>query len=231
MRLLIVRPQPGADATAKRVREAGFEPLVMPLFAIESVEWEPPDPAAYDALLLTSANAVRVAAGQLQGLVGLPVYAVGAATADALAKACIAVVATGGSGIDDVLAMIEADGRRSLLWLAGEDRMDVQPHGGMTLDVYTVYRSASLVSPPGITDSLMATDAVLLHSARAARYFSTLCDNLGIDRADIVIAVLSAKIAEVAGTGWHAVSVAEQPNDTSLLSALQSHFTTPSRDP
>ena len=31
----------------------------MPLFAIEPVEWRPPDPAQFDALLLTSANAIR----------------------------------------------------------------------------------------------------------------------------------------------------------------------------
>ena len=51
------------------------------------------------------------------------------------------------------------------------------------------------------------------------------------DRTNIVIAVLSAKIAEATGSRWRAVAIAEQPNDTSLLSALQSHFTTQARDP
>lgn len=231
MRLLVVRPQPGADASAKRVREAGFDPLVMPLFAIEPVEWAAPDPSAYDALLLTSGNAVRMAAAQVRDLAALPIYAVGAATADALTKLGLTATATGTSGVDDIFGMAEADGRRSLLWLAGEDRTYVRPPEGMTLHVRTVYRSAAIDAPPGLAESIIASAAVLLHSARAARHFAHLTDNLGNDRGDIVIAVLSAKIAEAAGTGWCAVVVAEQPKDTSLLSALQSHFTMLSRDP
>ena len=231
MKLLIVRPQPGADATAKRVREAGFEPLVVPLFAIEPVQWAVPEPATYDALLLTSGNAVRMATGQLQDLAALPIYAVGAATTDALIEAGFSVAATGMSGVDDILGMAKADGRRRLLWLAGEDRTDAQPREGMTLNVRTVYRSAAIPALAGFTENVATADAVLLHSARAARHFANLSENLGIDRVNIVIAVMSAKIAEAAGSGWHAVAVAEQPNDTSLLSALQSHFTMPSRDP
>lgn len=231
MKLLVVRPQPGADASAKRVREAGFEPLVMPLFAIEPVKWTVPDPAANDALLLTSGNAVRMAAVQLRDLAALPIYAVGTATADALTRAGLTATATGTSGVDKVLGMAEADGHRSLLWLAGEDRTATQPPHGMTLDVRTVYRSAAMAAPSGLAESIAATDAVLLHSARAASHFAHLCESLGIDRADIVIAALSAKIAEAAGTGWYAVVIAGQPNDTSLLSALQSHFTTRPSDP
>lgn len=231
MKLLVVRPQPGADASAKRVREAGFEPLVMPLFAIEPVEWTVPKPSAYDALLLTSGNAVRMAAVQVRDLAALPIYAVGTATADALTRVGLTAAATGTSGIDEVLGMAEADGHRSLLWLAGEDRTHARPPGGMTLHVRTAYRSAAIAAPPGLAESITVTDAVLLHSIRAARHFAHLCENLGIDRADLVIAALSAKIAEAAGPGWHAVVAAGQPNDTSLLSALQSHFTTQPRDP
>ena len=229
MRLLILRPQPGADASAKRVREAGFEPLVMPLFAIEPVEWTAPEPSAYDALLMTSGNAVRMAAVQVRDLAALPIYAVGAATADALTKVGVTAAATGTSGITDILGRAEADGHRSLLWLAGEDRTHTRPPEGMKLHVRTVYRSAAITAPAGLAESITATDAVLFHSARAARHFAHLCESLGIDRAHIVIAVLSAKIAEAAGTGWHAVVTTGQPNDTSLLSALQSHFTTTQR--
>jgi len=231
MKLLIVRPQPGADASAKRVREVGFEPLVMPLFAIEPVAWTAPEPAAYDALLMTSGNAVRMAGPQLPDLAALPIYAVGAGTADALTKADLGIAATGTSGVDDILGIAETAGHRNLLWLAGEDRTHAQPPEGMMLNVRIVYRSVAKAAPPGLAESITTTDAVLLHSARAARHFSHQSESLGIDRADIVIAVLSAKIAEAAGTGWLAVAVAEKPNDISLLSALQSHFTTPSRDP
>ena len=55
----------------------------MPLFSVESLAWKVPDAASFDALLLTSANAVRQAGAGLTQLRGLPVHAVGAATATA----------------------------------------------------------------------------------------------------------------------------------------------------
>ena len=57
--MLILRPQPGADETAARARTLGLEPVVAPLFTIRPLAWEPPDPAEFDAVLLTSANAAR----------------------------------------------------------------------------------------------------------------------------------------------------------------------------
>ena len=58
-RLLVLRPEPGASATAGRARTLGLDPVLMPLFEIEPIAWTAPDPAGFDALLLTSANAVR----------------------------------------------------------------------------------------------------------------------------------------------------------------------------
>ena len=50
-RLLVLRPQPGADTTAARARALGFEPVIAPLFEVRAVPWDAPDPAAYDAVL------------------------------------------------------------------------------------------------------------------------------------------------------------------------------------
>ena len=62
MKLLIIRPEPGASISAERAREAGMTPVVLPFFEVQAVAWQQPDPADYDALLLTSANAVRLVA-------------------------------------------------------------------------------------------------------------------------------------------------------------------------
>ena len=58
-RLFIVRPEPGASATARAAADLGLDSVAMPLFAVEPLDWDVPEPARYDALLLTSANAVR----------------------------------------------------------------------------------------------------------------------------------------------------------------------------
>jgi uroporphyrinogen-III synthase len=48
-RLVILRPEPGASATADRARAMGLEPVVMPLFKVEPVDWETPDAGSFDA--------------------------------------------------------------------------------------------------------------------------------------------------------------------------------------
>ena len=83
-RLAVLRPEPGARATVERARAMGLDAFAMPLFKVEAVAWDVPDPNEFDALLLTSANAVRHGGAGLRRVLDSPVHAVGEATADAL---------------------------------------------------------------------------------------------------------------------------------------------------
>jgi uroporphyrinogen-III synthase len=231
MKLLVIRPQPGADATASRADAAGFDAIIMPLFAIEPVTWDVPSITDYDALMLTSGNAVRQAGGGLQLLKDLPVYVVGTATARAAQRAGLAVEVVGEAGVSAIVSTISAAGHKRLLWLAGVDRTDTAMPADMTVDIFLVYRSAILAEPADFSHIVDSCDAIMLHSPRAALYFSKLCERHGIDRAEVRIAALSAAIAASAGHGWREVITAPHPNDAPLLSELQSRFTTVSRDP
>lgn len=231
MKLLIIRPQPGADATASRADAAGFDAVIMPLFVIEPVAWELPPVDDYDALMLTSGNTVRQAGDSLRLLKDLPTYVVGSATARAAENAGLAVGTVGNAGVDAMLSKMEVAGHHRLLWLAGEDRTGISMPAGMTVDIRTVYRSAAVSVPTDFADIVASCDAVMLHSPRAASRLSSACDLQGIKRADIRIAALSAAIAASGGSGWREVITATQPNDAVLLSELQSRFTTMSCDP
>lgn len=231
MKLLIIRPQPGADASAARVRAAGFEPLVLPLFAIEPMAWELPDTEGYDALILTSGNAVRAAGKALRRMTGLPVYAVGSATAKALSVAGLCATYVGAGGIAELLPEAATNGHHRLMWLAGEDHSDVVLPPGVSLDIRPVYRSAPLRVPVQFGATVAQSDAILLHSARAARHFAEICDGSAIKRADIVLSAMSQNIADAAGPGWRNLLVAARPDDASLLSEVQRFFTSVSRDP
>ena len=57
--LIIIRPQPGCDATLTVARDLRLNAYGFPLFEVTPVAWEGPDPADVDALLIGSANAVR----------------------------------------------------------------------------------------------------------------------------------------------------------------------------
>ena len=102
-RVVVLRPEPGASATGKRARKRGLDPIILPLFELEPVAWQAPDPHGFDGLLLTSANAVRMGGDQLKGLRGLPVHAVGEATAKAAREAGFDIASTGNAGIDGLL--------------------------------------------------------------------------------------------------------------------------------
>lgn len=82
----ITRAQPGADATAARVRALGHAPLVLPLLAVQPIPDVQVDLAGVRALAFTSANGLRAFAEACADR-SLQVFAVGAATAQAAREA------------------------------------------------------------------------------------------------------------------------------------------------
>ena len=202
--LLVLRPEPGASATAARARALGLLPTVCPLFAIEPVIWQVPDPACFDALLLTSANALRHGGAGLAALTSLPVIAVGDATAAAARDAGFTVSRFGRAGVRDLLASVP--GREKLLHLAGEDRVD--GGCGHAVEAVIVYRAAPL-SPSLPT----AGGVALVHSPRAGARLADLID----DRSTTAIAALSESCALACGSGWQRLDWPDTPSDSALL--------------
>ena len=211
-RLLVLRPEPGAGATAGRALELGFEVAAVPLFEVEPIDWAVPDPADFDGLLLTSANAVRHGGIELQVLLPLPVFAVGEATAEAALKAGFKVIMTGGAGVDGLLGSIEPNVR--LLHLTGEDRRE--PSGARQLiTTLAVYRSRAIERP----DLSAAPGSVaVIHSPRAGRRFAELVK----DHGSVAIVAISPTAAEAVGGGWESIAVAGKPTDEALLALAAS---------
>jgi uroporphyrinogen-III synthase len=205
-RVLVLRPEPGASETLERARQLGLDAVSMPLFRIEPVEWKPPEPAGFDGLLLTSANAVRCAGDGLQSLRGLKAYAVGEATAAAAREAGLDIASTGEAGVTRLLGSIEPDLR--LLHLCGEERTEA-PDARQRITAVPVYRAV-----PTEADLSGAAGAVaLIHSPRAARRLAELVD----ERGSIAIAAISQAAGDAAGEGWEQVEAIDTPTDAALL--------------
>lgn len=211
-RLAIIRPEPGASESADRARQLGLTPLVVPLFELEPLQWTAPDPAGFDALLLTSANSVRLAGKQLQQLRGLPVLAVGEATAEAARTAGLGVRQAGGGGVDSLLESIPP-GRR-LLHLCGEQRREPNDESH-AITALPVYRSAD--RDPSEDLAAIEGSVVAVHSPRAARRLGRLATEHSLDQSAISLAAISREAAEAAGSGWGGVETAERPSDEALL--------------
>lgn len=212
MRAIVVRPPPGDARTLTELRAHGIDAQGVALFAVVPLAWTPPDPRAYDSLLLTSANAIRHGGAALATLRALPVVAVGGATARAATAAGFDVALIGDGEVAAVMIRARESGLTRPLHLAGRDRV------AAGTDAISVYASEELPVAASATAGF-ADATVLLHSARAATRVAALVDRDRIDRARVRLAAFSTAVADAAGGGWQEVAIAAAPTDAALIAA------------
>ncbi len=213
MRLLVVRPEPGATATAAKLRAQGHEPMVLPLLATEALDWQPPAHRP-DAVIITSAAAVRHAGPAAAALQPLPLFCVGNATAAAARAAGWQDVAVGPGTLQGLLDEL-ATTPRQLLHLAGEDRTPVCVPDALTIETRILYRARLLPLP-----MLPPVDGILLHSPRTARHVAAEWDRLGGRRDTVSLFAISPLALAAAGPGWRMGQAAASPDDAALLAML-----------
>lgn len=214
--LALLRPEPGWSASAVAAGAAGLEVIGHPLFAGEPVEWRLPE-QTFDALLIGSAAVFEQGGPQLMALQGLPVQAVGKATAEAARAAGFAVERTGEGGLQ---ALLDAESSRigRYLRLGGEERVPLAPHPGQAVIERTVYRQVARPLEPELAAALADRHPIVaLHSAAAARHFAQEVDRLALPRGALVLLALGPRILEAAGIGWAGVQIADKPSDAALL--------------
>ncbi len=211
--LVVLRPEPGNAATTQAARALGLTVHAAPLFAMAPVAWAVPEPDDHAGLLAGSAALFRLGGVGLDALKGLPVHAVGAATAEAAQAAGFAVAETGEGGMEPLVARL-SPGR--YLRLAGERNVPLMPPAGVEVDTRVVYAARALDLPEDLAVVVQGA-VVALHSGEAAGHFSAECARLGIARGAVALACLAPRIAEKAGAGWQVVEVAETRTDEALL--------------
>jgi len=214
--LLVLRPEPGAADTVARATAAGWHAVAAPLFTIAPEPWDPPAASAHDALMLTSAQAVRHAGAALDLYRELPVYAVGEATGVAAMDAGFADVRMGSADMALLVTMMVRDGISRPLHLAGREHriLDAAP---IPITRRIVYAADPVTELPAAARAALERDAIaLIHSQRAGAVFAELLGKAGIEAGAVRIAAISG----AAGAGrWRAVKIAEAPNDAALLAA------------
>lgn len=215
MPVLVLRPEPGCSATVSAAQALGLDARAAPLFAVEPRDWTLPDTAAFDALLVGSANAFRHGGAQLEALLHLPVHVVGEATASAARAAGFSIARCGSGGLQGVLDEVPAGTR--LLRLAGEERIDLAATAGVTVEDIVVYASVPRALDPAVLPVIQQGALVLLHSAEAARQFDSECARLGVDRSAVTLATIGPRVTAAAGNGWREAETADQPSDVALL--------------
>lgn len=191
--------------------------MIAPLFRIEPLPWEAPDPAAFDAVLITSSNAAREGGPQLASFCRLPCFAVGGETARACKTAGFAEVRSGPADGAALIAMAAQTCAARVLHLCGREHVPLS-HPTVNVERRIVYAAQAAEALPGAAAEALRKGAVaLIHSPRAGALFSSLAEAAEIDRATIAIAAISETAAAAAGSGWKAVASAAYPRDDALL--------------
>ena len=223
-KIWITRAQPGADATAERVRALGHDALIAPLLAVRALEDVQVDLHGVAALAFTSANGIAAFVDRSPER-SLPVFAVGAATADIARKAGFGTVSSADGDVETLALLIAARGPYPgvVFHLApaegAGDLAGVLRGVGIPARRLVVYRSVDRPPDPATAALIPDLTAVLLHSPRAGRGLAAW---LASHPAPNLIALcLSTKVAApLSDLTLAAVRVAVAPTEAALLALL-----------
>jgi uroporphyrinogen-III synthase len=236
MRVLILRPEPQASRMVAAFAGRGIEAVAAPLLEIV------PEPAAArrvlepsgtpDALVFTSVHAVAALAAdpRCAELLGVPVFAVGPATAAAAREAGFAQVAAAGGQGEQLVAhllaelpvsatVVHATGRDMARDVAG-----LLAAAGRPARSVTVYRAEAAERLPPAVEAEIASarfDVAVIGSRRTAAVFVAALGRMELPlplEKPAAVAISAAAAAPLEGAIAHIV-VSPAPDGDALLEA------------
>jgi uroporphyrinogen-III synthase len=208
MRVIVTRPREQAGPLVDALRVAGFEPVVCPLIAIESIDDGPIDVAGYDWVIVTSANGAEQLARRCRGDLH-KVAAIGAATAAALTRFGIHVDFMPSAPSQDALVAEFPRPAGRVLFVGAEEArgLIVAELGAEFRPVYRTRRLRPDPPPEG--------ELVVLASPSAAEAFAAL-------RVDVPAVTIGAETSAAARRhGAHVVAEARTQDVAGLVAAVR----------
>jgi uroporphyrinogen-III synthase len=228
MRVLVVRPEAQASASAARLAAAGHDPLVAPVLSIEATG-APPPAGPFAAVVVTSANAAP-ALFSLKQASDLPVFAVGRRTAAMLDTMGCGPTVSAPDAVSLARLVAEQLAPARLLLIAGRDRKGEPAASlarlGCQVAVWEAYHAIAAPNLPETARDALAggdLDAVLHYSRRSAETALALVAAAGLhaDFGMLRHLCLSDDVAEgLSGLSGATVKVADRPDEDALLALL-----------
>jgi uroporphyrinogen-III synthase len=228
MLVLVTRPREQAIRTARDLAAMGHEAILDPVLEIRSLPLARLDLAGVAAVAITSANAAHALAAVPAGL---PVFAVGGATAAAARVPEARVAAGDGRALAGLIARTLGPGAGTVLHLSGAEVSDGLAEGlaaaGLACRRVVVYEALPTGRPAPETEAALREGrlgAVLLYSPRSARLWAEAmgCADLAGRLAAVTAVCLSQAVAaELRGLPLREVRVAAKPDQDALLRCLE----------
>lgn len=232
MRALVTRPLAEAEQLAVLLARLGVASVVEPLIEIAERGDALPDLGGVQAILCTSANGVRALARASQER-GVPVFAVGDATARAAREAGFRDIASAGGDVAD-LARLAAQRLRpvdgELLHVAGSevagDLAGALGASGFAVERAVLYEARTVGALSAETARLIAAgeiDLALFFSPRTAAVFARLAADAGLAArldATTAVSISAATDAALGGLPFRDRLVADAPTQAALLACI-----------
>jgi len=233
-KVLVTRPEGPAQKTFSQMISAmGAEPVSCPLSNIEFLPMDLPSSSEFQALVVTSSNAVRAMARGAALLKSTPCFAVGNATADLAREVGFQFVESANGNVDNLIDLIKGSlspGKGQLLYLRGQavtgDLSGTLVDAGFYVESLEVYKAVWLeVLPDKIKFEINRgdIDLVSLLSPLAAENFTKLVreSETPIDLTSTKAICLSEAIARGTDTlSWEEILVSPRPKLEDLVKLI-----------
>jgi len=238
---LVTRPRGEATLLAEQLAERGIDAIIEPMIEIVARDAALPDMTGVRAILLTSANGARALA-RASGERGLPVFAVGDATAHAARVAGFAAVDSAGGDVDGLARLVRARLRPAggrLLHVAGSevagDLANTLGAAGFVVERAVLYEARAAEALTPATARLIANqdiDLALFFSPRSAAIFTGLVGAAGVSGGLMASAALSISAAADAALGdlpFRERLVAAAPTQAAVLACVDERAGQPAK--
>lgn len=228
MRVLVTRPEADAQRTIAALAARGHDGVPAPLTRIDALHPDMPTDGV-EALLATSARAFETLGDVPADVLALPVYCVGARTADAARARGFHVEDPPSPDVEALDARLAGLKQGRFLYLAARHRKPILEQSlvahGHRVDAVVVYAASPVASMPPQSRAALAgdrVDAVLHYSRRHAAIFWEVAETegLGAKAATLLHVCISEDVAAIVRPVAQQVRIAATPDEDALLDAL-----------
>lgn len=236
MRLIVTRPEPDDSRTARALMRLGHEVILSPMLDIVPDRNAAIPVRPYQAVLVTSSNAVRALASRpvRPVSVDVPLLAVGDQTALEAKRSGFSAARSAGGALDDLVALAGAElspAAGPLLYAAGEEQagdLAGQLQGrGFDVETVILYRAEPRGRLAKVAEAALrerTVDGMLFYSRRSAAAVALALRTAGLAPLGerITCLCLSAACAEpLAHVTRGRVLIAERPDQLALFALIE----------
>jgi len=226
--LLVTRPEPDNEQTARLLQKGGFKVELLPLLTFQALEFDLPAPEKFAAIAVTSTNALRALKQKdmLEDLRKIPLFAVGQKTAEQAKTLGFDDVEAASGNLSSLAGLISAKQLEGALFypaarhLSG-DLNSMLSGNEINVETVPVYEMKPLEKLDRRQQKMLRDGSIaagLFYSRRSAQTFIKLCPSSAIDAARLPVLCLSQNVADIfEDAGFEQIHRSSAPNQQAMI--------------